>query len=327
MAIAPAKLTMGPNLFKWQPKVWRDFYFRLADEAPLDSVYLGEVVCDKRSSFVMPYMDEVVERLQGAGKEVIFSTLALVMSKADRKSVRTIVADHSLTIEINDVSALSYFTDSSLEQDAHKPHVIGPMINCYNEETMSYFAGKGAKRVCLPVELPLSAIKTLSAEANKLDVELEIMAYGRMPLAVSARCYHARVHKLTKDSCRFVCGEDPDGLSMQTLDNEDFLTINGIQTMSHSVLNLLGDLNSLSELGVSSFRLSPHSCDMVEVTRLFRSVLDKQISPIEASEKLAGLGLDAPFSNGYLHDKSGVTWTVNNSKTDFTPHTNGPSAR
>ncbi len=311
MAIAPTKLTMGPNLFKWQPEVWRDFYFRLADEAPLDSVYLGEVVCDKRSSFVMPYMDDVVERLQGAGKEVVFSTLALVMSKADRKAVRTIVADHSLTVEINDISALSYFTDSSLETNARKPHVIGPMINCYNEETMSYFASKGAKRICFPVELPLSAIKILSAEALKLDVELEIMAYGRMPLAVSARCSHARVHKLSKDGCRFVCGEDPDGLSLQTLDDESFLTINGIATMSHSILNLLDDLHILSELGISSFRLSPHSCDMVEVSQLFRSVLDHEMSAREASSQLEPMALGAPFSNGFLHDEPGVTWTLN----------------
>lgn len=302
---------MGPNLFKWEPDVWRDFYFRLADEAPLDSVYLGEVVCDKRSSFILPFLDEVVERLQGAGKEVVFSTLALVMSKADRKAVRTLVARHGFSIEINDISALSHFSDGSPENEPGRPYVIGPMINCYNEETMAYFVRRGATRICLPVELPLSALKILATEANKLNVEIEIMAYGRMPLAVSARCYHARVHKLSKDSCRFVCGEDPDGLSLQTLDNEDFLTINGIQTMSHSALNLLGDLGTLQACGINTFRLSPHSCDMVEVSRLFRSVLDEKMDAVEASAKLAGLGLDAPFSNGYLHEKTGVTWTLN----------------
>ncbi|MCP4934057.1 MAG: U32 family peptidase [bacterium] len=307
--MALTKLTMGPNLFKWQPDDWRDFYFRLADEAPLDCVYLGEVVCDKRSSFVLPYMDKVVERLQNAGKEVVFSTLALVMSKPDRKTVRSVIADHKFSVEINDISALAHLT----EHPTGKPHVIGPMINCYNEETMGYFALKGSKRICLPVELPLSAIKTLSEQARKLDVEVEILAFGRMPLAVSARCYHARVYKLSKDSCRFVCGEDPDGLSLQTLDDEDFLTINGIQTMSHSILNLLNDLDILKETGVGSFRLSPHSCDMVEVTRLFRSVLDQEISPIKASKQLATMGLNAPFSNGYLHNEPGVSWTVNNS--------------
>ncbi len=311
--MALTKLTMGPNLFKWQPDEWRDFYFRLADEAPVDSVYLGEVVCDKRSSFVSPFMDEVVERLQNAGKEVIFSTLALVMNKADRNAVRAIAADRRFSVEINDISALSYFDDPSKEEISAKPHIIGPMINCYNGETLEFFVRKGAKRFCLPVELPLAAIKTLAEKAQQLEVELEIFAYGRMPLAVSARCYHARVHKLSKDGCRFVCGEDRDGLSLQTLDNESFLSINGIQTMSHSILNLLHDLEPLGELGVSHFRLSPHSSDMVEVARLFRSVLDGEISATDASEQLAHAGLDAPFSNGYLHDRPGVSWTLNGS--------------
>ncbi|HRC27735.1 MAG TPA: U32 family peptidase, partial [Alphaproteobacteria bacterium] len=33
-------LTMGPILFHWAEDIWRDFYFRLADEAPIDTVYI-----------------------------------------------------------------------------------------------------------------------------------------------------------------------------------------------------------------------------------------------------------------------------------------------
>lgn len=40
-----ATLTLGPVLFNWAPDNWRDFYFRIADEAPIDAVYVGEVVC------------------------------------------------------------------------------------------------------------------------------------------------------------------------------------------------------------------------------------------------------------------------------------------
>ena len=38
-----SELTLGPLLFNWQPEAWRDFYFRIADEAPVTTVYLGEV--------------------------------------------------------------------------------------------------------------------------------------------------------------------------------------------------------------------------------------------------------------------------------------------
>ncbi|MDP6926532.1 MAG: U32 family peptidase, partial [Rhodospirillales bacterium] len=68
------KLSLGPVLFNWQPEGWRDFYFRIADEAPIDSVYVGEAVCSKRQPFFEPFMPEVIERLINAGKEVNYST-------------------------------------------------------------------------------------------------------------------------------------------------------------------------------------------------------------------------------------------------------------
>lgn len=57
------QLTLGPVLFHWQPELWRDFYFRVADEAPVDTVVVGEVVCSKRSPFFAEHMPAVVERL------------------------------------------------------------------------------------------------------------------------------------------------------------------------------------------------------------------------------------------------------------------------
>lgn len=51
MAAAKAELTMGPVLFHWPVETLRDFYFHIADEAPVDNVCLGEVVCHKRAPF------------------------------------------------------------------------------------------------------------------------------------------------------------------------------------------------------------------------------------------------------------------------------------
>ena len=69
-ARAPARLTLGPLLFHWPAAKRRDFYFRIADEATLDSVYLGEVVCSKRVPAFEPYRAAVIERLTAAGKEL-----------------------------------------------------------------------------------------------------------------------------------------------------------------------------------------------------------------------------------------------------------------
>ena len=49
-----ATLALGPVLYLWQGEKWRDFYFRIADEAPVSYDYLGETVCSKRFRFTEP---------------------------------------------------------------------------------------------------------------------------------------------------------------------------------------------------------------------------------------------------------------------------------
>ena len=111
---------------------------------------------------------------------------------------------------------------------------------------------------------------------------IEVQVFGRQSLALSARCYHARAHGRTKDTCRFVCENDPDGLVLATLEQKPFLVANGVQTLSYEYLNLVQEIPDLVAAGVSRFRLSPHSCDMVQVAATFRSVLDGGMSTTEA---------------------------------------------
>jgi len=286
---------MGPVLFNWKPEVWRDFHFRIADEAPIDTVYVGEVVCSKRSPFYLPHIADVVERLLAADKKVILSTLALIMNKREMDSVREIAADDDLMVEANDVSAVALLKG--------KPHAIGPFVNVYNEGTLDYLVRNGASRICLPVELSADSIGALSKNS---DVELEVQVFGRLPLAVSARCYHARTHNLAKDNCQFVCDKDLDGLDLDTMDGEPFLAVNGIQTMSYTYCNMIGDVDLLKESGVKHFRLSPHTGDMVKVAKAFQGVISGKISAEEADDAIAQEINDMPISNGYLHGKEGV---------------------
>jgi O2-independent ubiquinone biosynthesis protein UbiV len=242
-----SELTLGPVLFNWEPEAWRDFYFRIADEAPVSSVYLGEVICFKRAPLFEPYLDAVAARLRTAGKTVVRSTLAEVMSKQERKLVDDVCAEETAPVEANDGSALLRLRG--------RPHHAGPFVNVYNERTVAVLAGGGACNVCLPSEMPASAIAVLCAEAAKLGVTVELQVFGRLPLALSARCYHARAHGRTKDTCQFICNVDSDGMPLRTLENQPFLTVNGVQTMSHDYLNLIGELADLQDMGVTRFRL------------------------------------------------------------------------
>lgn len=300
MANSNGELTLGPVLFNWKPESWRDFYFRIADEAPLDTVYLGEVVCYKRAPFFEPLYEEVAERLTAAGKTVVFSTLSEVMLKHDRRIVASICEMEDYLVEANDASALWHLSG--------RPHHIGPFLNAYNEDTVRVLTAKGAKNFCLPPEMAGKEVAALCAASADLDITIETLVFGRMSLALSARCYHARAHGRTKDTCQYVCEEDPDGLDLKTLAGKPFLSINGIQTLSYDYLNLAGELEALKMAGVSRFRLSPHSVDMVATARAFGDILDGKADPEKAAETLKGLGIEAPLSNGFFHGKPGYRY-------------------
>lgn len=295
-------LTLGPVLFNWPVEMWRDFYFQIADEAPVERVYVGEVVCSKRAPLFDKKIDEVVARLKSAGKTVVFSSLAEVSSNIDRRLAKKIAMSKEFLIEANDVSALWHLEG--------QPYAIGPYMNVYNEDSLAFFAAKGAQDICLPPEMPASGITALGQLADELDVALEVQVYGRIPLALSARCYHARAHGLTKDSCKFICDRDVDGMVLNTLDDQPFLTINGIQTMSYRCLNLVNELDMLAGSGVSRFRISPHAEGTLAVVKIFRDVLDQKLAADEATTQLEKCGLDAPFSNGFYHNKPGIEWRI-----------------
>lgn len=292
-----AVLSLGPMLFHWGLDAWRDFHFRIADEADVGCVHLGEVVCEKRIGAYAKQFDAVRERLIAGGKEVVLSTLALIMGDDDLAAVRAMAGERDLLVEANDVSACALL--------AGRPHAVGPYVNVYNEGTLAAFAARGATRVCLPPELPAGSLEVLAADA---PADLEVQVFGRFPLAISARCYAARTRGLAKENCGFVCIEDGDGLAVETLDGDLFLAVNGLQTLSGACGNLIAELSDLCEMGVRRFRLSPQSVDMVSVARVFRDVLDGRIEAEEGDRRLGELVPDLPFANGFYHGAEGAAF-------------------
>jgi len=295
-AAPPAALTLGPLLFNWPAEARRDFYFRMADEAPLDSVCLGEVVCSKRAPLFQRFLPAVVERFKRAGKEILHTTLALVMSPQEMAEQRAIAADAVGLVEANDLGCAAVLQGRS--------HAIGPFVNVYNEGTLRVLASRGAVRVALPFELPGESLRALAAAAG--ETELEVQVFGRVPLAISARCYHARLCDLPKSACRYVCDRDPDGLTVETLDGDPFLAMNGTQTLSYTLGRLTAELADLVAMGIRRFRLSPHRIDMAAVAAVYRDLLDGRLAAAEAEERLADLAPFAPAANGFWYGTEGA---------------------
>ncbi|REF72165.1 MULTISPECIES: ubiquinone anaerobic biosynthesis protein UbiV [Paracoccus] len=290
-------LTVGPIAFFWSAEQVRAFYLTLAD-TPVQRVVIGEWVCSKRLPFWQHEIPAAVEVLQAAGKEVALSTLTLITLKRERRQTAELFAS-GLPVEIADLTALQHLPEGA-------PFWVGPTVNVYNEGTLEWLAAKGAQRICLPPELPLESVAQLARAGQDAGVAVEVWGHGRAPLAISGRCYHARLHDRAKDSCQFVCAEDPDGRTVETLEGQPFLTVNGVQTLSYTHMSVAGQADALRDAGVAALRLSPQPGDFAAVARLYAQLLESGLSPQDALAGLRRIQPGAIFAQGFLEARPGA---------------------
>lgn len=293
-------LTVGPNFFFWQTEAVRAFYAGVA-QAPVARVVLGELVCSKRLPFWQDEIPGAVECLLAAGKEVAVTSLALITLKRERKLTADLVG-MGLPVEVNDLSALAHVPQG-------RPFWVGPLVNTYNEGTLSWLIRRGATRICLPPELPLASVAILVRLGREAGVPVEVWGHGRLPLAISGRCYHARLHDRMKDSCQFVCGEDPDGRDVETLDGQPFLAVNGVQTLSQSTACMAHQTEVLRDAGVAALRLSPQSQDFSAVCKAWNGRLAGRLDAPGLEAVLRPTVPGGRLSDGFLRGPAGANWS------------------
>ncbi len=291
------RLSLGPLLYYW-PREDTLALYREAENWPVDIVYLGESVCSRRNLLRLPDWLGLAERLRDAGKAVVLSSQALIESDSDLKTLRRLVDDGRFAVEANEWGAVRLLA----ERDAS--FVAGATLNAYNPETLALLAQSGASRWVPPVEMPGAMLVAMPIPAG---METEVFAYGRLPLAYSARCFTARHYGLQKDDCRFRCLDHPDGLVLDTREGQAFLTINGIQTQSAQVLSLAHRLDELRAAGVDILRLSPQSRHMDRIVALFRELVDGNLAPDQAPATLDRLMPGAPC-DGYWLGEAGMAY-------------------
>jgi collagenase-like PrtC family protease len=287
-------LSLGPLHYYWSRDDMLAFYGEAANW-PVARVYLGETVCSRRHLLRLPDWLAVAEQLAAAGKDVVLSSQTLIESESDLKTLRRIVGDGRFQVEANEWGAVRLLSEAGV------PFVAGHALNVYNPETLDVLAGLGAQRWLPPVEMSRATLTSL-LERAPIEMETEVFAYGRLPLAYSARCFTARHYNLPKDDCQFRCLNHPDGLPLSTREGSPFLTLNGIQTQSAGVYNLIGELPALRELNIASLRLSPQSRHMGRVVETFRAAL---AGDREAASALARI-MPGPPVDGYWHGRAGL---------------------
>lgn len=290
------KLALGPLLYYWPREAVLRFYDEIA-ATPVDTVYLGEVVCSRRHEVAFDDWLAIGERLAAAGKEVVLSAQALTESEGDLKLVRRAVANGRFRVEANDWGAARLLSGTA-------GWVAGPHLNVYNPQTLALVAELGATRWVAPIEATRDMVARMLGQ-RPAGLEAEVFSYGRMPLAFSARCFTARRFNRQKEDCGYACIDFPDGMTLDTREGKPFLAANGIQTLSAGVYCLVEELPALREAGAGLLRISPQSRDTVQVLRTLRAACDGLLGPYDARKALAATA-PGMLWNGFWHARPGM---------------------
>ena len=300
------RLTVGPVQYYWTRPTLTQFYADVA-ESPADTVVLGEAVCSRRHEMKLDDWLALARDLHAAGKQVVMTTQTLIESEADLRVIRRLQGQRDFMVEADDASALAILAYRA-------PFALGPHINIYNRPALQEHVALGAVRWSAPVELALDAIAAINPPWDRVltdsgaAIETEVFAFGRMPLAFSARCFTARHHHLNKDVCEFRCAQDPDGLLLSSSEGQPFLVLNGTQTQSAAQHCLVSEGAALRAAGVTSLRLSPCANGFAEVIGWFEQVMNRNGNAQDALQALRAMCLPGGLSNGFAHHQPGLSW-------------------
>ncbi len=285
------EFSMGNLQFYWEKDTVLDFYQKVAD-SNVEHVYLGESVCSKRRELRLDDWLEVGRELSKKGKSVVLSSLALLEAKSELATLKKVCLNGELKVEANDFGAVEILTDAKI------PFVAGAALNIYNQHDLKVLLDRGMQRWVIPVELSRDWLANVIVGCEELgirdQIETEVYGYGYLPLAYSARCFTARSEDRPKDQCGLCCIKYPDGRKIDSQEGLELFRMNGIQTMSGSIQNLVNDLPSMEGL-VDIVRMSPHSLEVFDWLDTFQqAVRDNKRIPLQG------------YCNSYWHKIEGM---------------------
>ena len=160
----------------------------------------------------------------------------------------------------------------------------------------------------MPVELSGACLASILEDAQELGfkekIETEVFSYGHLPLAYSARCFTARYLDLPKDKCEFSCIQFPEGLTVNSQEQQALFNLNGTQTQSAAIYNLIHQIPEMADIGVDILRISPRKEGSARIIQQFKDAILR----FENNQPESSIPTQDHDCNGYWFAQPGMTY-------------------
>ena len=181
------------------------------------------------------------------------------------------------------------------------PSCIGPHINVYSRGGAGR-ADRRSARCAGCRRWNCRWTPSLPAIRGPATVDTEVFAFGRLPLAFSARCFTARHHRLNKDECDFRCRDDPDGMLLADAARASPSSCSTASRRNRRPCNACSaGAASWRRPACARLRLSPTAPRLRSRRRRVRRVFNADADAAGGVQELVALGLPGVPVDGYAH--------------------------
>lgn len=279
------RLAVAPLSGRYSAETIVSFYEEVSKSPHVHRAYIGELFCPKRLVPLHAF-EEAVSRLEEAGKEAVFSTLALPTREVDYEAAAPYV-ERVTTVEVNDLGFMSWLADSF----ADKTLIAGPFLRLYNRDDAEIAHAWGFSGMALRIDLMPETVLDLCAHGA---LSAEVFLHGRPPIAHSWRCYSARFAQRPQNACGVVCRQQ-DGLRLDNLEGDPAFVIDGPSVLPARVISAVDEALRYQEAGAAFGRLWVGPAQVDPVSSAYAALLSGERAAEDV--KLALEATDpAPFS-------------------------------
>lgn len=159
----------------------------------------------------------------------------------------------------------------------HSNCIVSPYLNIFNKEALMLLKDYNIHTCYLAPEIDLNSIKLL--DLNKLNLNVGIMAYGRLDLMVSKHCIIGKVKGASNKKClscdrhRYKIKDEFNNYYPLLLEKEADCTM---RILNDKVINLINYLDILKEAGINRILLNFTTENETEVKEILDLFINKK---------------------------------------------------